>query len=301
MLRFQIPVTNMHLVPAEVFFGFWLKICGNHGDSHQVWEKLMEYCLILLDEMKVSWSVLSGAFEQRTSIEWWHEYERIPQNRKKAFSPSVRNDKEKVIGDDWGISILAILVIRCHTQRYGQVSNICLEVLQKQLYAQRGRYFCKAQNWSKLHFVVSSHKGWSSWFPRLQFAWWMLKWEGANPAPQSWLDFFFQPNMANPNPNPLHPHAELHERQWRTNLLHEHGSLSLANTSNIQHLARATVPFQKKSSSSCEAAQCRFDFVVTSLVCSCCFWGDKVQIEYLYLLLLSCEKFATHRMILRSV
>ena len=124
---------------------------------------------------------------------------------------------------------------------------------------------------------------------------------GCKSCPTILIGFFFQPSMANPNPNPLHPHAELHERQWRTNLLHEHGSLSLANTSNIQHLARATVPFQKKSSSSCEAAQCRFDFVVTSLFCSCCFWGDKVQIEYLCLLLLSCEQFATHRMILRSV
>ena len=49
-----------------------------------------------------------------------------------------------------------------HTQRYCQVSNICLEVLQKQE-------------------TVSSHKGWSACFHRPQFVWWMLKWGKSCP------------------------------------------------------------------------------------------------------------------------
>lgn len=117
----------------------------------------------------------------------------------------------------------------------------------------------------------------------------MLKW--GKSCPQSWLEVFSNQIWQTQIPIPI-PNAELHERQWRTNLLHEHGSLSLVNTSNIQHLVPPKVPFQKKSSSNCEARQRRFDLVITLLlprffvqslntsVCSCCHVDTLPLIEW---------------------
>ena len=102
------------------------------------------------------------------------------------------------------------------------------------------------------------------------------------------------------------PNAELHERQWRTNLLHEHGSLSLVNTSNIQHLVpnQSAIP-EKSQVPIVGSGQRRFDLVITLLSLPqhflfVLFWGGS-KFKYLCLLLLSCGHFATHRMVLGSV
>lgn len=111
---------------------------------------------------------------------------------------------------------------------------------------------------------------------------------------------FFPNKYGKPQiPIPI-PNAELHERQWRTNLLHEHGSLSLVNTSNIQHLVphQSAIP-EKSQVPIVDSGQRRCDLVITlslprffvrivlgggqssnTSVCSCCHVDTLPLIEW---------------------
>ena len=136
-----------------------------------------------------------------------------------------------------------------------------------------------------LHCVVEtvSSQGSSACFPRPQFVWWMLKW--GKSCPQSWLEVSLT-KYGKPKSQP-HPNAELHERQWRTNLLHEHGSLSLVNTSNIQHLVPHQSAIPEKSQG--PIVKLDNDALTSSLHCYYYLSIFCSKFKYLCLLLLSCD------------
>lgn len=190
---------------------------------------------------------------------------------------------------DWGIFIL----------------DICRDTAKFQTYAWRycrssfmpsdGWYFCDGGDSVKSQRIEHMFS---------QTAVCLMNVEVGQILPTILVGSFFPNKYGKPQiPIPI-PNAELHERQWRTNLLHEHGSLSLVNTSNIQHLVphQSAIP-EKSQVPIVDSGQRRCDLVITlslpRFFVRIVLGGSKFK--YLCLLLLSCGHFATHRMVFGSM